>query len=99
MDLKGAYTLLSLHRDSVHLFGMELSNNIIVFFLGGVFGWTGTPFAFQVLTRSILFEPRPLMLSKCVCTGVHTFGRTFTLAMYGVLYQCDSGYVGIRGET
>ena len=39
------------------------------------------------------------VLSKYVSTGVHTFGRTFTLAMYGVLYQCDSGYGGIRGET
>ena len=39
------------------------------------------------------------VLSECVRTGVHTFGRIFTLAIYGVLYQCDSGYVGIRGET
>ena len=61
MDLKGAYTLLSFHPDSVHLFGMELSNDIIIFFLCGVFGWTGTPFALQVLIRSILFELRPLI--------------------------------------
>ena len=46
IDLKGAYTLLSIHPDSVHLFGMELSNDIIVFFLCGVFNRTGTPFAF-----------------------------------------------------
>ena len=39
------------------------------------------------------------LLSKCVSTGFQTYGRTFTLAMYGVLYQCDSGYAGIRGET
>ena len=65
MDLKGAYTLLSFHPDSVHLFGMELSNDIIIFFLCGVFGWTGTPFAFQVLTRSILFELRPSISGLC----------------------------------
>ena len=39
------------------------------------------------------------VLSKYVSTGVHTLGRTFTLAMYGVSYQCDSGYVVIRGEN
>ena len=38
-------------------------------------------------------------LSKDVSTGVHTFGRTCTLAVYGVLYQCDSGYAGTLGET
>ena len=44
---------------------MELSNDIIIFFLRGVFGWTGTPFAFQVLTRSTLFELRPLISGLC----------------------------------
>ena len=39
------------------------------------------------------------VLTKYVSTGVHTFGRTFTLPMYGVLYQCDSGYAGMRGGT
>ena len=65
MDLKGAYTLLSFHPESVHLFGMELSDDIIIFFLCGVFGWTGTPFAFQVLTRAILFELRPKIPGLC----------------------------------
>ena len=58
MDLKGAYTnLVQLQNTSfesplittnsyVHLFDMELSNDIIVFFLCGVFHLTGTPFAF-----------------------------------------------------
>ena len=26
-------------------------------------------------------------------------GCTLTFTMYGVLYQCESGYAGIRGET
>ena len=42
-----------------------------------------------------------MVLSKCVSTSVHTFGRTFMFAklVYGFLYQSDSGYDGIRSET
>ena len=40
------------------------------------------------------------VLRKCVSTCVRAHGRTFTLTMYGVLYQCDTGYsAGVRGET
>ena len=28
-----------------------------------------------------------------------TYGCTFTFTMYGISYQCESGYAGIRGET
>ena len=33
------------------------------------------------------------VLSKCVSASIRTDG-----SMYGVLYQCDSGYVGILLE-
>ena len=28
-----------------------------------------------------------------------TYGNIFTFTIYGVLYQCESGYTGIRDET
>ena len=56
MDLAGAYTLLSFRPDNAHLMGMTLSNNRVFIFLCGVFGWTGTPAAFQVVTRALTFE-------------------------------------------
>ena len=64
MDLKGAFTLLSFRPEHVKLFGMELTNDddaastFAVFFLCGVFGWTGTPAAFQVVTRAIVWQLR-----------------------------------------
>jgi hypothetical protein len=64
MDLKGAFTLLSFRPENVKLFGMELTNDdaasstFAVFFLCGLFGWTGTPAAFQVITRAIVYELR-----------------------------------------
>jgi hypothetical protein len=65
MDLKGAYTLLSFRPSDVKLFGMELTNDdesiagqFAIFFLSGIFGWTETPYAFQVVTRAIVYELR-----------------------------------------
>lgn len=52
MDLAGAYTLLSFRPDNAHLMGMTLSDRRVFIFLCGVFGWTGTPAAFQVVTRA-----------------------------------------------
>jgi hypothetical protein len=56
MDLKGAYTLLSFRTRDVPLLGMEMTDNLVMFFLCGIFGWTGTPACFQVITRAISFE-------------------------------------------
>lgn len=61
MDLRGAYTLLSFDPDKASLFGMNLLGGLIIFFLCGVFGWSCTPFAFQVVTRSVLFELRKIL--------------------------------------
>lgn len=74
MDLKGAYTLLSFHPDNVSLFGMNLIGNLIIFFLCGVFGWSCTPFAFQVVTRAIMFELRKILYGLIVMYVDDIFG-------------------------
>lgn len=56
MDLKGAYTLLSFEGDDVPLVGAALDQDLAIFFLCGVFGWTGTPAAFQVVSRALRFQ-------------------------------------------
>ena len=53
MDLKGAYTLLSFRPEDVGLFDMLLTGDLVYFQLAGIFGWSGTPAAFQVVTRAI----------------------------------------------
>jgi hypothetical protein len=58
MDLKGAYTLLNVHPDEVGVFAQELVDGLIYFHLCGVFGWSCTPAAFQVVTRAIKWELR-----------------------------------------
>ena len=56
MDLEGAYTLLSFLQKQVRLIATLISAGLVVFFLCGIFGWTGTPFAFNVVTRAIVWE-------------------------------------------
>lgn len=55
-DLKAAYTLLSYLLEHVRLIGTLISAGLAVFFLCGIFGWTGTPFAFNVVTKAIVWE-------------------------------------------
>jgi hypothetical protein len=56
MDLRGAYTLLSYRPEDVGLLGMMLTDDTVYFQTAGIFGWAGTPAAFQVVTRAIKFE-------------------------------------------
>lgn len=53
MDLKGAYTLLSYRPEDVGLFAMLLTGEVVYFQIAGIFGWSGTPAAFHVVTRAI----------------------------------------------
>ena len=66
MDLKGAFTLLSFRPNDVGLFGMLLTNELVYLQLAGIFGWAGTPAAFQVVTRAILWETQHRLQSRTV---------------------------------
>ena len=66
MDLKGAYTLLSFRPEDVGLFVMLLTEDIVYFQLAGIFGWSGTPAAFQVVTRAITWELKHSLRSSTV---------------------------------
>jgi hypothetical protein len=56
IDLKGAYTLLSFEDAAIPYMAAELDSDSIIFFLCGVFGWTGTPASFQVVSRALKIE-------------------------------------------
>ena len=55
-DISGAYTQLSFRADEVHRMAVQLDNEDVLFFIGGIFGFTGMPFAFDPLTRAIRWE-------------------------------------------
>ena len=63
MDLRGAYTLLSFRPQDAGLFGMELTGDLIYLQICGIFGWSSTPAAFQVVTRALKWEFQALLKS------------------------------------
>ena len=56
LDIKGAYTQLTFQADDVRFVGAELPEEVVLFFMGGTFGWSAMPFAFNVVTRAIVWE-------------------------------------------
>jgi hypothetical protein len=60
MDLRGAFTLLDVSAADCKWFAAELTNDLILIYITGLFGWTGTPFAFNVLSRVVCFEAMKL---------------------------------------
>ena len=59
--LKGAFTLLNFRPDMVRHVSLLLWGSIMVFFICGVFGWTGTPGCFQVVNRAIMWEAKKFL--------------------------------------
>ena len=45
LDLQQAFTLIEFEAGDVKHLGMEMTNDRVMFFLCGIFGWTGTPAA------------------------------------------------------
>jgi len=56
MDLKGAFNLLSIRSGSVKHMTMELTDDMVAVFNCGIFGWCGTPYAFNVVTRALHYQ-------------------------------------------
>jgi hypothetical protein len=66
MDLRGAYTLLSFRPEDVGMFAMLVSDDLVYLQAVGIFGWSGTPAAFQVVTRALTWEMRHALRSSTV---------------------------------
>lgn len=65
MDLKGAFTLLSFRVEDVRLMANEMTNEMIVFHICGQFGYTGTPMAFNVVSKALEWELKRRLQGKC----------------------------------
>jgi hypothetical protein len=58
LDLKGAFNLLNILPDDCHLFAVELTDDMVMFYVCLMFGWMASPFAFNVISRALLHEFR-----------------------------------------
>ncbi len=50
-DLASAFNLMDFDASSAILLAFELTEGMTAVHTTGMFGWTGTPYAFQVITR------------------------------------------------
>lgn len=53
MDLSGAFNLMSFAPDASRILAFELTGDMSVVHVTGMFGWVGSPYAFQVITRTL----------------------------------------------
>ena len=58
MDLEGAFLQLTFRASQVELQCTRITPQHMVYFVCGTFGWGGTPMAFQIITRIIVWELR-----------------------------------------
>jgi len=65
VDLKGAFTLLYVLPEDVPLLSFELTNNLTVMHHTGMFGYTGMPGCFDVISRVLCRNIQELIHGKC----------------------------------
>jgi hypothetical protein len=63
-DVSSAFNRLWWRPGDARLFAMELMGGLCVIFLVGTFGYTGTPAAFEVVTRALRFELAKRLIGK-----------------------------------
>ena len=81
MDLKGTYNLVKFHLDEVRYLASQTPDDHVILFLVGIFGWSGTPAAFQVVTRAIVHELRHALAGKALMYVDDIFGVSLTGGM------------------
>jgi hypothetical protein len=55
MDLKSAFTLMFFRAQFIKRLAFELTDNMTMLHIAGFFGWTGSPFAFEAITRVLRY--------------------------------------------
>lgn len=75
LDLSGAFNLMDIAPSSAKLLAFELTGGMSVIHVTGMFGWVGTPYCFQVVTRVLSGMCRRVIVGECLwyvddCMGI-----------------------------
>jgi hypothetical protein len=65
LDLASAFNLIRFNIDSIRLLAFALTKELTAIHITGMFGWTGTPYAFQVVTRVLSALVAQAINGKC----------------------------------
>ena len=97
MDVKGAYTQLAFRADHVRLMAAVLFCGAVMFFVGGIFGWAGQPFAFDTVTRAIRWELQRAVKGKANIYVDDGMGATTRRHLDHDLSVAASVFTGLMG--
>jgi hypothetical protein len=65
MDLAGAFNLMDFCHSAARLLAFELTDGLTVIHTTGMFGWAGTPYVFQRITRVLSRLSRQVISGDC----------------------------------
>jgi hypothetical protein len=90
MDLAGAFTLLSWDPKAVRHMAVEAEDDVVTFFLCGIFGWTGMPAVFNVITRTIVWEVSSRIQGRILMYVDDIFGVCHVSHLETDMEQCSN---------
>ena len=89
--------MLTFETGAVRKLAMEMSDDFVMIFLCGVFGWTGTPAAFQVLNRTIHWEINQIINGVALMYSDDIIGVTREKHLKDDLLRCKTTCTNLLG--
>ena len=98
MDLKGAFNLLWFDPTQVPLLAFPLTDDLVIIHLVGIFGWLGMPFAFNVLSRTLLILIFHAISGKADMYVDDVMGCSTTASLDEDMHAAHNAITGLAGE-
>jgi hypothetical protein len=99
MDLAGAFNLMNFHHTAARLLAFELTDGLSVIHTTGMFGWTGTPYVFQCITRVLCKLSNQLISGDCDWYVDDSMGISPTVAVHEDLAVVKTTACDLLGST
>eukprot|EP01034_Spumella_vulgaris_P047495 gene47495-biopygen34833 len=97
MDLAAAFNLMDFSPRSALLLAFELTDGMSVIHTTGMFGWTGTPYVFQVIVRVLCAILKPVLKDKAKMYVDDMFGAAGKANRAHDMQQADEHIKGLLG--
>ncbi len=88
------YSLLSFRPSEVPFVAAEMRGDQVILFLCGIFGWSGTPASFQVVTRALKWEIGLYLVCQ-ICTSTICLEYHLVLWFIVTLRKCATCVRGV----
>lgn len=99
MDLKGAFTLLFVNPEHVRRLAFELTDGLTMFYITGMFGWSGTPAAFDVVSRVIRKTLKMILLGDADIYVDDIMGVCSRKELVGEMRKVRNMLTGLLGPS